>query len=793
MPTSPLIGAPNVNVGFVTLERPLGKPGEQGEVWLAHAKDFTTVKFAVKISRRPVSSPSDQALMEFRHEFSVLASLNHPHIVKVFHCDTFPKDTSLYPYYVMEYLGEKVAPFHEFYVTCPDEKKIGLCLTVLLDSTSALRHVHFANDPKACHQDIKASNIVVCPQGDGHVLVKLIDFGFSKLLPPSSNAFEIDAAGRATQKASSHHRPANARTPQHFDVWQLAYTLNKFFANAKHTLSRTNKNEWPIDYADFERVLQLLSDWESISPQNPAEAGEIDFFYKEIEEVSKHGSTSELGPDVKGATRYFSVAEISTAARIQPAFQAVRIPHRQLVLYTQRITELITRPEFGVLRYTRQLGFTHLVYPGAQGTRFEHALGVYNLACHFVIRLSGHSPFRRACGNPKEVLKFLLACILHDVGHFPFAHQIEEFKGKDNDFPNPSVWSAVEDLVAGHHVHGQRVIRSRLGGFLKDAFTITDEDIEDILLLISDNESFLKRTPTPLRQSIAFFRELLSGPIDLDKLDYIERDAHHCGVPYGSYLDTERVMETMHVVDICGTPLLAFDRRGIGCLEEVATARHQMFANVYWHRAVRAATAMFKHAFALFAELFPEKQRITRLFLDSGSDDAVLASMLRDANTLQDSEPRAVALRRLLTSISGKERILYKPVLQENRVGSFPTRYGSDYYANQRKVALKIFNALKTEHFFVPNVDELGGAHNVLIDCRHDSWPAYDKVKILDDQGTLQDLREHSPSVSRLESDFMKQACKIRVFVNPLVLNDQYRDKFGRSAVGARIRQLPLP
>src|SRR5205807_2941329 len=104
------------------------------------------------------------------------------------------------------------------------------------------------------------------------------------------------------------------------------------------------------------------------------------------------------------------------------------------------------------------------------------------------------------------------------------------------------------------------------------------------------------------------------------------RDANHCGVPYGSYVDVERIFETMRIAKDkeSGFASLAFDERGVGPLEQLAVARHQLYANVYWHRAVRAATAMFKHLFFLLQQLVPNSAKLEDLFYSAGSDDRLL-------------------------------------------------------------------------------------------------------------------------------------------------------------------------
>jgi HD superfamily phosphohydrolase/serine/threonine protein kinase len=773
----------SIVAGIWKLEKPIGTPGEQGEVWIAHSQGYSNLKFAIKIGRLPIQGSENPAYKRFVAEFDALASLSHPNIVKVYHRGIHTIGKRKYPFYVMEYLGVHVSPFDKALKMVPAGRKVSLCLRAFLDTATALEHVHAK---KRVHGDIKGSNILVAESESTIARIKLIDFGFSLMLKKVREGL----AGQGPMKDSSKRRAESAASRMHYDIWQLAHTIRRALDDISETSEPRREdrwNNWPIDYADYDLVYALLEDWSSIKLGSAPERKEaIYIFRRQIRNLRQKLDIDELTPDVKGAIRYFALPELATAAHIQPAFEAIRIPPRQLVLYTQRIKELITVPEMGTLRYTRQLGLTHLVYPGAQGTRFEHSLGVYGLACRFVTRMIGHAAFRKACTDQKDVLKLLIASLLHDVGHFPLAHQLEEFSSRDFDREE---WCKVQNLIGEEHDSHRRhalSVFTNAGGIakrLKELFDFDDSDTEDVRSI-----AFRKRRQlTSVRPAIGFLHSLLDGPIDLDKIDYVERDAHHCGVPYGHYLDVDRLLETMRVIeerDVSG-PILAFDWRAVGSLEQLATARHQMYANVFWHRAVRSATTMFKHAFQLFQKLL-SKKRLEELFFGAGSDDGLLAAMRTSKELGQANGKEADTIRELLEAASGRTRFLYKELIDRNHTRRRLERYGNDFQ-QQRATAQRILRVLRTRRFLSPEAERLG-ANNILIDCYADSSPDFDAIKIINSRGNVENLGDRfAPSVRRLKENFQNQACRIRVFINIKVLKEEFHDKGARAEVGKAV------
>jgi HD superfamily phosphohydrolase len=219
----------------------------------------------------------------------------------------------------------------------------------------------------------------------------------------------------------------------------------------------------------------------------------------------------------------------------------------------------VDTPPFQRLRYVRQLGHAFLVYPGATHTRFEHALGAYQLA-------------RRALGGLRErgqldglgdadTLLIRLAALLHDIGHYPFSHALEE-----SGFPSH------EALGAAYLERGPLAEALAGGGIARPAETLG-------ALIRGTSEH-------PLAG-------LISGSADLDKIDYLRRDALMCGVPYGE-VDVDRLLACLVVVELDGRRRIGVLEKGLSALESLLFAKYQMYRNVYWHHAVRSPTAMFK-------------------------------------------------------------------------------------------------------------------------------------------------------------------------------------------------------
>jgi HD superfamily phosphohydrolase len=209
----------------------------------------------------------------------------------------------------------------------------------------------------------------------------------------------------------------------------------------------------------------------------------------------------------------------------------------------------------------RQLGHAFLVYPGATHTRFEHALGTYHLARRTLSLIDERGELGSVSREACDVLR--AAALLHDIGHYPFSHALEEIGALDHE------QAALPLLTAG-----------ALSEALQTHLGLTAPD---------DVHALMRGTsPSPLQG-------LISGSLDLDKIEYLKLDALMFGVPYGE-VDVDRLLHALVLVadPETGGPAIGVAEKGLAALESLLFAKYQMYRNVYWHHAVRSATAMYK-------------------------------------------------------------------------------------------------------------------------------------------------------------------------------------------------------
>jgi HD superfamily phosphohydrolase len=246
------------------------------------------------------------------------------------------------------------------------------------------------------------------------------------------------------------------------------------------------------------------------------------------------------------------MSSASTSIR-DPVWDNIRVDELALRLVDTRV--------FQRLRYVRQLGLAYLVYPGATHSRFEHALGAYHLARRTLALLEERGEMRAAGAEECAVVR--AAALLHDVGHYPFSHALEE------------IGAPHHEVVARPLITEGPVAELLRAGIAPDA----PERIHALMR---------GRSASPLQG-------LISGSLDLDKIEYLKRDAFMCGVPYGE-VDVDRLTNSLAVVPDpeSGQPVVGVLEKGLSALESLLFAKYQMYRNVYWHHAVRSATAMYK-------------------------------------------------------------------------------------------------------------------------------------------------------------------------------------------------------
>jgi HD superfamily phosphohydrolase len=232
------------------------------------------------------------------------------------------------------------------------------------------------------------------------------------------------------------------------------------------------------------------------------------------------------------------------------------------------IFDLIEHPFVQRLRYIKQLGMTHLVYPGALHTRFHHVIGAMHLMQQAIqsIRRKGHEIL------PEEERAALIAILLHDIGHGPFSHALEY------------------DIVSGvSHEQISAYFLQRLAEEHADG----QDDLERALLI------FRNRYPKK------FLHQLVSSQLDMDRLDYLNRDSFFTGVSEG-IIGTDRIIEMLTVVN----DQLVVEEKGIYSIEKFLVARRVMYWQVYLHKTVVSAEFMLINTLRRAKELVKRGENV---------------------------------------------------------------------------------------------------------------------------------------------------------------------------------------
>ena len=223
---------------------------------------------------------------------------------------------------------------------------------------------------------------------------------------------------------------------------------------------------------------------------------------------------------------------------------------------TPLIFDLIEHPLFQRLRRIKQTGLTHLVYPGSQHTRFHHALGAMHLMGMTIDELRS----KQTDISEKEEEAALIAVLLHDIGHSPYSHALERLI-----------------IDADHEAIGKMIMlqfAKSLGSQLDLAY-----------------DMFTGKYQRP------FFHQLISGQLDLDRLDYLSRDSFYTGVAEG-VVGHDRILRMLRVVD----NKLVVEEKGLYSIEKFLVARRIMYWQVYLHKTALAAELMAKAVIRLLRD-----------------------------------------------------------------------------------------------------------------------------------------------------------------------------------------------
>lgn len=245
--------------------------------------------------------------------------------------------------------------------------------------------------------------------------------------------------------------------------------------------------------------------------------------------------------------------------------------HRYVHVNDRLIWDLINTPEFQRLRRIRQLGTSYLTFHGAEHSRFNHSLGVYEVMRRILEKFMAPSAWAHDelldWGEEKRLLS-LAAALLHDVGHGPFSHSFEKVFGTDHE-----TWT--QRILLGD-THINRLLSQVSQHFPQKVHSVIAKTGQEPLV-----ESFI------------------SSQIDVDRMDYLLRDAYYAGVSYGHF-DLDRILRVMRPL----RDQVVFKYSGMHAVEDYIMARYQMYWQVYFHPVTRSAEVILDKIFLRLRDLY---------------------------------------------------------------------------------------------------------------------------------------------------------------------------------------------
>lgn len=237
--------------------------------------------------------------------------------------------------------------------------------------------------------------------------------------------------------------------------------------------------------------------------------------------------------------------------------------HRYIYVYDHLIWELINTKEFQRLRRIKQLGTSFLTFHGAEHTRFHHSLGVYEIARQLIDQFQQYPEWD---DRDRELL--LAAALLHDVGHGPFSHAFEHVFSVRHE-----VWT--ERIILGE-TEVNKVLSEMGVGFAEEVASIINKSHPNRLIV-----------------------NMLSSQLDVDRMDYLLRDAHFAGVSYGKF-DLERMLRVLRPDE----DQVVVKQSGMHTIEDYIMRRYQMYWQVYLHPATRSSDLLLKAILERAQELY---------------------------------------------------------------------------------------------------------------------------------------------------------------------------------------------
>lgn len=435
---------------------------------------------------------------------------------------------------------------------------------------SICRQLQKIHEAGYAHGDVSMTNIAV----DSHRQVHLIDFEHAASILSADRSILGMTPGHAHPGKANPVRPI---TIQDHQVWDR-YALGQVFLTVlAHATPKLVRGLTPRIQRGIRLIGCLLLDgWNRDGEL--ALGLDRDFFVEEkfvdldraiwgIDQLTGRWPLINAVPELKPERG--SVVEVG-----------LTFP----VAFTKRVEKVVSLPSVGALEHLNQLGLISFIWPNANHNRMVHSLGAFGLAARALESLNAdpESPLFAILVTPQRAREVLLAALLHDVGHYPLAHDFEE----------------AHPLLFDHEKRGVRMVQE---GLL--ARTLSEPEAAggwavcaaNVASIIAGEKQLSSRSLG--KYTCAMLHTLISGPVDVDKLDYLVRDSRSLNVKAGEGLDVSRIIAGLTVVVVGPGPQgvkLAVRSKARRPAELVGRVRSHLFGVAYWHHTYRSVKALIR-------------------------------------------------------------------------------------------------------------------------------------------------------------------------------------------------------
>jgi len=262
----------------------------------------------------------------------------------------------------------------------------------------------------------------------------------------------------------------------------------------------------------------------------------------------------------------------------------IRDPIHGPILVSSEEIRIIDSPYVQRLRGIKQTGFAELAFPGATHNRYSHSLGTFHLAGKVFDQVFQDFEFQDLAEKTRFRFILRMAALLHDVGHGPLSHAIEQaMPDRSEVLPNSSSSSEGSRTQATHEDYTEAIVmNSSITESLKSIF---GKDTPLTLVSLIRNENRNSDLFLAGKQKISLFpvlSSLISGEIDVDRMDYMVRDSLYCGIPYGHF-DRDWIFSNLAAVERENQAFLALDSRALYAFEDFLLSRYHLYLMVYFH------------------------------------------------------------------------------------------------------------------------------------------------------------------------------------------------------------------